>query len=1088
MQNSSSLKLFLAVAHVFAFSISVIHASETVSGSGEYLLKRLESRAGLVPSSWKIPGIRLDDTSEDDSRKGVVLRGTAEIAGAKAELPVLRSIPEGTEKISVYVKSPDNPAKRPGIFAWAGIDAEGENIFSETPVDWTGWKSVEIIPETAIWKSSFKQDGKNGKYDPPLKSLNLCWFSSGKGEQELSFSEITAKLDSASHCPISAYPDDNFSLAEWVSPDKGLSFSMVFNNPSPKDMDISLECILFPSRDSILPVCPDVKRGSDLAAGCKIRTFFNGECISDYVIDNLSRSNYVEKMASKKDGIESIKEMTQIIDLGKPFAVNGLEIYNGDSNWIYMLDIAGSNDGSNFEDIPDLAGIRLFHKWLGAEISSKNEKPYRYIRLHYHTKGLGEGEFGPGKVADGGGSSWFRLPCIIKIYDGLGNEDTSLSSYGEKELFRKKLSLKIPPLSWRKATIEIPADKLSSEGCYMLGLRMEQNGRLEKLEYRRFFAWEPLKDRPKESPFGINLSGADRVDAQMGMTEGRFENMKWFMCSPERNKYAFDGSVAPWHVNHDQIFTALAELGINPLPMMLGVPKYASSKPDAGKRTYYYPPANPDDYRQFAFQVAARYGSKKTPDEKLLTQDKKSGLDLIKVFEIWNEPDLNNPEWGALVGSFSDYFPILRAGYEGVKAADSDAKVTNGGLAGFSFDKWEELRKYRYPDGKHALDFMDIMNIHHYCGRKGPEESAANVNVNRSGPAPEDPPYYLQLRKLCQWRDKNKAGAPLWITETGWDTIGGKFVSETDQAAYLVRTGILSVAYGAEKVYIYREKDSGNSLYASCGLIRKDGSFKPSLFAYSNMIKEIQNAKCIGRIPVSENVFAFLFKRNDGKNIITAWSPSGTGNMSLDEKPILIKDCFGAPVNIEGTELKLSGFPVYVGISEKSAEALSKKVSEAAKIEKAKEDADLNRTAILLDFGSDEFPSYAIEYMRPYEIVDASTKWDESTKFGFTNGAKKVEIKRWLKDPLLCDSIRCDKESGFNVSVPRGKYNVKYAVNPFSTAGLKISLDGKLLLQAELPVDEGKNTFELSVDKPSSILNFSADNYCAWTYIEIIEK
>ena len=49
---------------------------------------------------------------------------------------------------------------------------------------------------------------------------------------------------------------------------------------------------------------------------------------------------------------------------------------------------------------------------------------------------------------------------------------------------------------------------------------------------------------------GLSLSPELR---RLGVGWVRFENMKWPFVSPEPHKYAFDGSVGPWHVNTDEI-------------------------------------------------------------------------------------------------------------------------------------------------------------------------------------------------------------------------------------------------------------------------------------------------------------------------------------------------------------------------------------------------------------------------------------------------------------------------------------------------------------------------------------------------------
>ena len=85
--------------------------------------------------------------------------------------------------------------------------------------------------------------------------------------------------------------------------------------------------------------------------------------------------------------------------------------------------------------------------------------------------------------------------------------------------------------------------------------------------------------------------------------------------------------------------------------------------------------------------MAARYGSKQHPDSVLLTPDKRSGLNLVKYYELWNEPNLNpspTAAWGGWAAPMDKYYEMMRFGAEAVKRADPDAVVTSAGYAGMS--------------------------------------------------------------------------------------------------------------------------------------------------------------------------------------------------------------------------------------------------------------------------------------------------------------------------------------------------------------------------------------------------------------------
>jgi hypothetical protein len=170
----------------------------------------------------------------------------------------------------------------------------------------------------------------------------------------------------------------------------------------------------------------------------------------------------------------------------------------------------------------------------------------------------------------------------------------------------------------------------------------------------------------------------------------------------------------------------------------------------------------------FVFQTVARYGSKKHPASVLKSEDKKSGMNLINTFEIWNEPNLTDPGWGPWVGTTAQYNEMFRVAAQAVKRADPTARVTNGGIAGIDVETVNTLLT-PYADNKKPLDFVDILNVHYYSGRVAPDIATNDPNADRSGNTEGARTYEDTLHRLITWRDNNKPGMPIWMTETGYD-------------------------------------------------------------------------------------------------------------------------------------------------------------------------------------------------------------------------------------------------------------------------------------------------------------------------------
>ena len=377
--------------------------------------------------------------------------------------------------------------------------------------------------------------------------------------------------------------------------------------------------------------------------------------------------------------------------------------------------------------------------------------------------------------------------------------------------------------------------------------------------------------------------------------------------------YRFDGSVHP-NVKFDDLFRADRQQGTNILPYLSMTPAYLVPK-GVTKDGHSYPPTDFSKFEEFAFQAVARYGSKKHPPEVLLTNDKLSGLGYVDIFELWNEADLNDPHWGAWRGVFTDFYKMYRYGAEGVKKADPDAKVANGGWSGMDVPLMETMRTYKYPDGKCPLDFTDVLSVHYYSFRSAPELAKVNDNTHRDGTAPRTRTFEDELQALVAWRDKVKPAMPIWLTQTGYDSGGPRGTNERFQACWLPRDAMMILAAGIDKVLVFREKSSGGfGLFDSSGVVRADGSLTPSWFTYATLIRQLDGvAGRAVKVPLADsNVRVYIWKRGE-KPIVTAWAIEGTARLNVPLGRCTVTDAFGAATTRDvGRGLELSEFPLYL--------------------------------------------------------------------------------------------------------------------------------------------------------------------------------
>lgn len=305
----------------------------------------------------------------------------------------------------------------------------------------------------------------------------------------------------------------------------------------------------------------------------------------------------------------------------------------------------------------------------------------------------------------------------------------------------------------------------------------------------------------------------------------------WEYYEPVNNEYHFTDAIL--HkiqdtVNYDEYYLRLKELGIQNLLVIMNAPKWASSHPEDPLYHEFAPSMDkdgtkPEHYREaaeFYYQLTARYGSKKHPKKNLMTSDNMSGMDVVNVIEVENEPD-GPPDWGDQI-TLEEYAALLNAVYDGdqgrlgkeygIKAADPDMPVSIGGL-GFNLPAMKEIIDYagRQP--------FDVINVHFYTFKHVRENYRVAI-------PPEWSSLEYDMREISEWRDENAPGKPVWLTEIGFDTkdYSTEQVTEQEAANYLIRSYLLALGAGVEKCFwfIFRDLDppanKNPTVFSSSGL------------------------------------------------------------------------------------------------------------------------------------------------------------------------------------------------------------------------------------------------------------------------------
>lgn len=411
---------------------------------------------------------------------------------------------------------------------------------------------------------------------------------------------------------------------------------------------------------------------------------------------------------------------------------------------------------------------------------------------------------------------------------------------------------------------------------------------------------DPIEEeKPTIKPnFGITIDQAigangfidDRLSELKALGHVReYHNLRWTIDHTlGENKFApsYGGK---W--NFDEYYKMLYDNNIEVIPCIQGTAKCLLSQDDINNNDITYnekandigtDPSLPSSYKTHAstlFQYAARYGSQKVDEDKLLLaedQEKKTGLGYIEYYENSNEPDKN---WEGTKSYYSPYelAAMCSADYDGhektmgdtygIKNADPNAKLVMGGLCNAT-KQYLDLMKLWFENNRQDQKLaFDVINFHTYCGTQAPEENG----------------FKQRCEEIVNWRNENAPDKEVWLTEFGWDTNTNSphaAPNEETQGDWLIRSYLLSFAAGVDRSSMYMIRDAGWSgspgSYATSGLVTEKGAWtkKPSWY-YVSTLKETLEGYVFDCVIQETEVYVYRFKKeNSNEYVYAVWSPT----------------------------------------------------------------------------------------------------------------------------------------------------------------------------------------------------------------------
>ncbi len=348
--------------------------------------------------------------------------------------------------------------------------------------------------------------------------------------------------------------------------------------------------------------------------------------------------------------------------------------------------------------------------------------------------------------------------------------------------------------------------------------------------------------------YGFNVDGAgldsNGKDIMFGKVYGAGfgwvrQQIRWSSYEPSKGQFGND-----YVKNVDDFVNAATSAGVNVMLSPVSSPSWTGAA-NGGL------PPNPQDFADFIGFLANHYKGK------------------IAAYEIWNEENYAVETGGAvnLNDPAAPYLPVLKAGYQTLKAVDPKITVVFGGMtptstvdAGVAIDEVQYLQKM-YQQHPEVKNYYDVLGAHPGSNCNPPENSYPdNPATNPCGTDPNGGRSYttnnafyfkriLDVRSVME--QNGEGGKKMWLTETGWDSSANppdaykyaRYVSDQQQAQYLSRAFDLGKSYPWMGVMFvwnlnFQVTTSGPSDEKyGWGVLNSDWSPRPAYYALATMTK-----------------------------------------------------------------------------------------------------------------------------------------------------------------------------------------------------------------------------------------------------------
>ena len=353
------------------------------------------------------------------------------------------------------------------------------------------------------------------------------------------------------------------------------------------------------------------------------------------------------------------------------------------------------------------------------------------------------------------------------------------------------------------------------------------------------------------SPFGVNHGHNFSIMVSGGLLWHR-QDFVWNAVEPENGTFVFD--------EFDKVVREAQEAGVRILGILDYCADWASSAPtrwtDGRDRA---PPKYMEDWSDYVYTTVEHFKGR------------------VNHWEVWNEPNTNF--FWLRTGDILEYTNLLRAAYLAAKEANPECTVLIGGMIGFNFDFLREV--YSYGGGK----YFDVMATHPYPGDPNPCFDQFNFSDTME-----------ELRGIMS--NYGDAEKEIWFTELSWGM--GPNITRQDQANYLVRSYVLSLAEGVDKLFWFNFR--GSPVEEGSALIDHDFAPRPAFLAHAHLARILDGYEYDVKVDI-KGVQCHSFRKGE-ERVLFIWVPEGSR-----ETPLRVKSKVETLVGlgILGEEVDLGG-------------------------------------------------------------------------------------------------------------------------------------------------------------------------------------